>query len=94
MDPKINRNLITLSLMVLLLLGALFVGEWMFPMDGQFFQVIAVAFGSVITLWGQSVKGVFHIPDSPGPPPPGTQSQVTETKQTIIQKSADAPPVP
>lgn len=88
MESKVNRNLIVLSFMVILLLGALFCGEWMFPMDGQFFQVIAVAFGSVITLWGQSVKSVFHIPDSPGVPPPGTTSQVTETKQTIVQEPA------
>lgn len=91
MDSKLNRNLLFLSLMVLALLAALFLGEWLFPMDGQFFQVIAVSFGSVITLWGQSVKSVFHIPDSPGVPPPGTTSQVTETKQTIIQKDPHAP---
>lgn len=86
MDARLNRNLIILSLMVVFMLSALFIGEWMFPMDGQFFQVIAVAFGSVITLWGQSVKSVFHIPDSPGAPPPGTVSQVTETKQTVVQE--------
>lgn len=74
MEAKLNGNLVFLSCAVFVLLISLFLGNWLFPMDGQFFQVIAVAFGSMITLLGQSIKSVFHIPDATPPtvqtPPP------------------------
>lgn len=87
METKLNRNLVFLSFMAFALLAALFLGEWMFPMDGQFFQVIAVAFGSVITLWGQSVKSVFHIPDNGNTPPNSTKI----SSETLITKTPPDP---
>lgn len=91
MGPRLNQNLVFLTLFICALLVALFIGEKMFPMDGQFFMVIAGAFGSVMTLFVQAVRSVFHIPDTPGPPPPGTTSQVTSTTQTTIQHDPNVP---
>lgn len=66
LEGKINATTVFLFICIVALACVMFFGEYLWPNDGQFFQLFAGIMGSLVTLFVQQVKHVFAIPESQG----------------------------
>lgn len=60
-SQPLNRNLVFLFVCMVILVGALFMGEKWYPGDGQFFQVFAGILTSVATVFVGAARHVLGM---------------------------------